>query len=500
MKFFFNAVIIATLSTLFLVSCGGEDESKVKNELNIGIHSDLSTIDPAGHNEMLSSYATHSIYDTLFRANSLGFPELFLAKEYKYTSETELEIKIHEGVKFHDGSELKSDDVKASLDRAREMKDVAGLYTSITAVDIVDEYTILIKTKAPFAPLLANLSHSGAGIAPKELVESNDFNNPIGSGPYKFVKWISGDVIQFERFDDYFFENEKPEFKYLNLKVMPESTSRTIALETGEVDFITLLDSIDYNRVMTTKGIEVVEGPSNNLNYFFTNMEKEPFNDINFRKALNYGIDKDAVKIVATEGLGNLLNSITPSNILGYNEDIVYEYNIEKAKEYLEKSNYNGRNIVIFTSGDERRRASEVIQNSLSTIGIKTTIETMDLPKYIEVTSNGKFEMGVMGWTTATDPDRYFSPLLHSKSINGQNRARYSNYIVDEKIDKGISILDVEERKKIYEDVYRIVMDEAPWVPLYSKKNIMGGSSNLTYENVYTAEGSIYFNLIKSKK
>ncbi len=500
------ASIFISIIVVGLVGCGNSSKDagsqKMKETLNVAIESDITTLDPQDHNEVVTSYATHSIYDTLFRADTTGNVHPHLAESYEYNSDTELVISIYEGIKFHDGSELKSQDVKASLDRARESKTVQFLYETIESVDVVDDYTVQINLSVAYAPLIGNLSHSGAGIMPKSFIENPDFTAPIGSGAWKFVSWDTDEKVVFVRNDEYYFTDQISEFTNLVLKVVPEASTRTIQLESKEVDLVPTLETISYKRVEEDPDLTPYKLPTNNINYVFFNLEAEPFQgNLDLRKAFAHAIDKESINIIVNDEMATVIDGLTPDNIIGYSDDVTYEYDVEKAKEYLTKSGYvqGSQPLTIYVSGDQRIKVAEVIQSDLGKIGLEVKVQQADFTQWLEKVRAGEYQFGVIGWTTATEPDRFFSPLLHTNSIGGWNFSRYSNARVDEIIDTGKGILDNDERAATYKELYDTVMSDAPWVPLFSTNKIVGASSSIDLNDSITAEGSIYFNYIQLK-
>ena len=183
-------------------------------------------------------------------------------------------------MKFHDGSEVKAEDVKFSLDRAINSAAVSYIVDFIDKVDVVDDYTVNVELKAPYAPALRNLSVPFAAIVPKAVVEADEeaFKlHPIGTGPYKFVEWKQGDSVTLERFDDYYAG--AAETQKLVMKVIPEASQRTIALETGEVDLAYDLLPNDLEKVRSNSDLQLFEAPSLTCYYSSMNMNKAPFDN-----------------------------------------------------------------------------------------------------------------------------------------------------------------------------------------------------------------------------
>lgn len=479
-----------------------QDSPKTKVEkINVAFDSDITGLDPAGSNDTLTQNVFINIYSRLFKYDQeLGIvPDL--AAEWKYLSDLEFEVKIKEGVKFHDGTEVKAEDVKASLDRAKSSPKVKHILANVSAIEVVDDYTVVFKTESPFAPLMDNLVHASNCIIPKSYLDSGkDFSQPVGSGPYKFVSRKSDENVVLTMNENYFDESCKPDIKDIEIKIIPEGTNRTIGLETGEIDLVTILETIDYNRVKDNPDLSVVEMIANNTNQLCMNLNKAPFDNKLLRQAFNFAIDKEAVLEVAANGIGKTIDSFTPSNILGYVDNTYYEYNPEKAKELLEQSGYvqGDQKLVLMSSGEEKGRMAQVIQGNLKDIGLDITIEQYEWGAYLDVTANGEHQMCVNAWSTAPEPDRFFAQLKE-EYIFDKNASAYKNPEVQALLKEGVTTLEREKREEIYNKVHTIGMDDAPWVPLYSKGLVMGSSNKIDCSKVLNPKGEVYLNQIISK-
>ena len=270
---------------------------------------------------MAGSYMNLLTYNTLFKSDIEMNPVPDLVEDYENISESEWEFTIKTGVKFHDGSEMTVEDVKASLEWAKGFPEVSLYNDDIVSVDIVDDDTIKITTPGPDAMLLSNLCHHGNAIVPKALIDSgHDFNTePIGTGPYKFVEWNRGDSVVFEAFEDYF--DGAPAIKNMTWKVIPEGSSRTIALEAGEIDFIVEVEAMDSDRLKGNEELEVIQYEATNESWLMMNNEKPQFQNQNVRHAINSAINKDDIVTVAFNGLAVPAISQCPYNFEGSTEE-----------------------------------------------------------------------------------------------------------------------------------------------------------------------------------
>lgn len=505
--------LFLALALIFTTACGGnqtstEDDSTENgttesgnvvegdDTLTVAIELDISSIDPAGHNETVTAYVTNMITSRLFTYDEEMNVQPQLAESWEYLSDNELKIKIHEGVKFHDGSEMKAEDVKASIERAVESPKVAYVVNKVDNVDIVDDYTVIINTKTPFAPLIGNLVHPGCSILSKKQIDSGDFEHINGSGPYKFVSWQSGNEIVLEKHGDYFEPDKASDFEKLVYRVIPEGSSRTIALEAGDVDLVTALETNDYDRVNENQDLEIIERMANHIWYLALNVEKEPFDNKLVRQAMNYAVNKESVLEVAVDGHGKPLRSVTPEPVLGW-VDNPYEYNPEKAKEMLAEAGYGDGDLEVTINSYGDDKSAPVIQANFMEIGINAKVNNMDRGAFMEMNNRGDHQCSLNGWTTSPDPDRFFASLLHSNGVGTNNYARYADPEMDKLIEEGSSTIDEATREKIYNKVHEKAMDDAIWVPLYSKILVMGGKADYSYDGVLDPMWNINFNLVR---
>lgn len=460
-----------------------ESQDKIdvdKSQIEVALNSDITSLDPQGHNDTKSEAVSFLLFNRLFRLNTDFEYVPDLAKSWENPTPKEWVIEIKKGVKFHNGEEMTSEDVKFSLERSMEQPKVEHVLAQVEKVEIVDDYTVKITTKTAFAPFLYSLVHAGASILPKGYVESGDeFKNPVGSGPFTFVEWKSGDKVVLEKNPDYFDDDNMAQSEKMVFKVIPEGSSRTIALETGEVDVVQELQTMDINKVKENSGLTLYEKGSTRVDFFAMNNEKEPFTNQKVRQALNYAINKDAIMAVAIEGAGQEAKSVLAESMLGF-KAADYEYNPQKAKELLAEAGYeDGFTTSITTSGDQRKRIAEIIQANLMEVGITAEIEMLEWGTFIDMAMKGEHETLILGWTSNPDPDATLTPLYLSDSIGGFNFSRVNNEKLDELILKGRQEMDIEKRVEIYNELHEHIMDQAPIVPLFVKNNIVGANSEL---------------------
>ena len=472
-----------------------------KDSIIIATANETPSLSPVEHNAVAGDYMNGLTYATLFRSNLDTLePEPYLVDTYESVSDTEWQFKLKEGVKYHNGETMTAEDVKASIEWAQGFAEVSLYNSDIVSVEVVDELTFKITTEGPDAMLLSNLSHHGNAIVPKALIDSNhDFNtDPVGAGPYKFVNWNRGDSVEFEAFEDYFLG--APSIKHMTWKIIPEGSSRTIALEAGEVDFIIEVEAMDGDRLKENSNVEVIEYNDTSESWLMLNNEKPGLDNQDVRHAINTAIDKESVVTVAYNGMASPALSQMPMNFEGATEENADVYDVEKAKEWLDKSGVDPASIElsIICSDDTKKRAGEVIQANLKEIGINAQIESMDLATYLSVTAEGNFTASIGGYSSSNLLS-YVVGVYHSSSINASNKTRLNDPEVDALIDQAKVTLDPAERKGIMEKLSARLNELCSQVSLYQpltlrayNKNLKGVEINdagtIRYENMYWAE------------
>ncbi|MEA4919637.1 MAG: ABC transporter substrate-binding protein [Clostridiaceae bacterium] len=471
-----------------------EQTTPLKDTITIAIESEPPTLHPFDHKAVTAGYMNNLTYNCLFKLDTDTLqPIPDLCESYEQLSETLWTFKIKEGVKYHNGMEMTADDVKASMEYAKTFTTTADYTSFWTNIEVKDNYTIEIDTGKPYALTLNNLS--SIKIIPKALIdEGHDFGtDPIGSGPYAFKSYTLGDKIEFEAFDQYFDTEHMPKIKNMIWRIIPEGTSRTIALEAGEIDVIIEPDANDITRMESDDSITVMKKGGTRVNFLTVNTEKEPFNNIYIRKAINAAIDKEAVVEVALNGEGKAAISQTPMVFEGASETGCDGYDLELAKSYMKQSGLEGTSIsfTCYVFNDTARRAAEVIQASLLDIGMELSIESLDYATYLNQVFAGNYEMAVSGYTSGTMYNFLYG-IFHSDSINAANMARINDSHIDELIELGKTQSDIAQRGETFKALTDYINSQTIYIPLYQSTVIRAYNSGLGGFEV-SAAGAMHF-------
>lgn len=465
------------LLVIFFISCGKEKESEKQvatskeNKLIYTQSSESVTLHPHEATDVYSRRIISNIFDRLIETDENLKIVPGLAESWEQLSPTELKFNLRKGVKFQNGEELSSEDVKYTLENAKNSSKVGTLYSAIDTVETPDKYTAIVKTTAPSGSLIHHLTHITASILNKNYYENTkDVNHsPMGTGAYALAEWKPGSYMTLKRNDEYF--RGKPAIEIVEVRAIPEENSRVIAIETGEHHITGDIDSIGRKILGDKKDIRVDEISSLGVGYLGINTGKGALQNKNVRKAIAMGINRDIIIESVLSGAVEKANSILGPGVVGYSKETApFEYNPEEAKKLLEESGYKDLSLTLVTSNNElRKQMAEIIQAQLKEIGINIKIEILEWAAFLTATGTGKSDLFMLGWSNSSgDADYGIGSVLHS-SMKGSsgNRSFFDNPAFDALLDKGKVELDSTKRSELYAQAQNIMNEEVPVLPIY---------------------------------
>ena len=464
--------------------------------LRVGIGVDADTLDPAGQTTTTISNIIRLIAEPLFITSPNGTIVPVLADSYNVSSNgTVYTIKLKKGIKFQDGEPLNSEAVKFTLERILDPNvkvPSRGNFLLIDHVETVDEYTVNIYLKKPFAPFLGVLT-SAYIIAPNATKQLGDkiANNPagIGTGPYMFKEWVKGDHITLVANPNYW--NGTPYFSQMIFKVVPDASTREAMLLSGDLDLIIQPPPSDLASLSSRGDVKVSWTISTREMYIGINTQYGPLNDTRVRQALNYAIDKDSLIKYVLFGLGSPEDSILPPFVLGHIAVGPYQYDPQKAKQLLAQAGYpNGFSVTLITPNGRYlfdTQVAETIAQYLRDIGIQVNVRTYDWPTYVSTIlaplNKTELQLFLLGWSPSVpDPYFYTFQLFHSSQFtpNGFNNFFYNNTEADKLLELGATTTDPQLRAQIYQNLTKIVWNDAPMIFLYYQGFVVAYRSTLS--------------------
>ena len=485
---------------------GGQQQAQAPQEQNdigrgiiLAIASETPSVAPARHSALIGHFKNVTTHNGLFRAYYATLePVLDLAESWTAISDTVFEFRLHQGILFHNGEELTAYDVEASLWYVRNYPEARANHTSVYATEVIDRYTIRIDTGVPHALFFNEMAHQANFIMPKSLIEAgNDFQaNPVGSGPFVFEDWRFGDSLMFSRFNDYFDTDRAARVEYLNWRIIPEGSSRTIALETGEVDLVIDVAFPDVPRLIENPDITVFQRPGAGYGYLLLNNDIAPFDNIYVRRAIDMAIDKEAAVIASLDGFGVPIWELMPNIFPGYSSVGIRSFDPDGARALLAEQGIDPATISfdMLASSEEQRRRGEVVQSNLADIGIQTTITMIDFASWLDVTAVGDYE-AAFGAMTSGSVLGFLRATHHESMIDGQNRARIRHPEITALIDQALETVDATARFAILEQASRLANEHVGFIPTQLSILLRAFDSNLAVPEI-AANGFTGLNMV----
>lgn len=468
----------------------------------------VTSADPAMLNPALPGGATDKnvgcmIYQGLTRVDKDYVAQPQLAREWEISDDGKVYTFELEHANFTDGEAMTADDVVYSLTEIvmKYSSSFAAAAAAIESVEAPDEDTVQITLKHPFGPLLLSLSCDlgGTAVLPKHVYEGTDpatnpasLDAPVGTGPFVLGEWDRGAQLTLERNPDY-WRDGLPLLDEVVYKVMPSAGARTIALMSGEVDYI-------YHYFVDRNGLSTVEkddryevtdrGAAGDYNMIF-NVRNAPYDDVRVRQALLMAIDRDFIVESAMKGYGSAAKSaISTAMEWAYNPDVdlteKYPYDPEAARQLLEEAGATGLKVrLAYDSTNQVLPAmADAIAAFWKEVGVETSLQGAERAVTIEnVFQKSDFDVTIQGYTSMGDPALGIARIYVTDSIGKSfgNASGYSNPAVDELFAAGANETSQEDRAVSYFEVQELLADEIPSVPLVENPSLHAAAKGVKH-------------------
>lgn len=487
-----SLILIAVLATV-LVGCGGKTEpagsgdqgAKAKKDtLTVAIEFDPITMDPHAAGDTPSVNNQTPVYETLVVYDQDSKIAPMLAESWEQIDAKNWKFNLRKGVKFHNGEEMKASDVLFSFKRATSPEGVKVQYV-MGAIDaanckVVDDYTIIVATKEPFSPLIGYLPYIGASIvSEKEFTADPEKakRNPVGTGPFKFVEWKKNDRCVYVRNDEYW--GNKPAYKNLIIRTIVEANSRVIELESGTIDIAYNIPANDVARLESNPNTKIVRNKSTLFNYIGMVNDKAPFNNPDFRTAIDLALDEEAIVKTVYRGIADYTpTSVTPICMYFDDSDTKPRYNPEEAKALLKKAGIaQGTTYSITIYEDQAMMdAATVIQSMLKEVGINLEIKVLEFGTFFTGLEAGDYQFFLSSWGAVgfTEPDNNLFGPLHGSMIPASNSVHYNSPVYNELLTKSRATPNGPEREKMIKDAQKLLRKDVPMITYANKHQIVG--------------------------
>ena len=488
-------------------------ESAADKTLRVAFSADISTMDV----QITSSdYGIPlNIYDRLFeiQLNDDGSTELAnsLCEEYSVSEDgLTYNFKLREGVKFSNGEALTASDVLytfvrnltieqgVNYDFVNAIDGAEALYNgeadTLEGIEIVDDYNFTVTLAQPFAGFIYQLATPACSIYDEQTTEAAgdsfgiDPAVTVGTGPYVVENWTVNSSITLVANPNYW--GETPSAQRVEIKIMPDASTMNMAYQNGELDILDL-DNIDSSIVESTYKTayadNIVAVSRVTLTYFTLNQNIEPFNNIKVRQAIQMAIDRETILNTVYGGSGNLEDGIFPRGLVAHNTDLegTIKYDPEGAKALLTEAGYpDGFTMELSldsSAGDSTIMVYQIIQQDLAKVGITAEIKSYDESAWLDLRKSGEMGSFVATWTADyNDPDNFIYTFFGTEEKTKARSLNYPDISVMEQVAAARGIVDDAARMQTYKDLEnKIVIEDAAWVPLYSREHLFAISDRV---------------------
>ncbi len=466
-------------------------------ELRVGVSIDAKNFDPQNSVDTFSYSMQKQIYEPLFTVDGKTRQLVpVLAESVEMLDPSTYKFHLRKGVKFHNGEEFTADDVVFSLTRVTDKSRSVfakskGVWIDPKGFEVIDKYTVIVRTNGPVGGWLGSMKHPYATILNRKAVEAagkDYFRQPVGTGPYKFVSWTKGEKVEFEAFADYW--GEKPYAKKMTFVVLPDDSSRVIALETGKVDMIYAVPPADFDRLQDSDRVKVVKAPGLVLLHLAMNVHSPKLSDPRVRLAIEYGINKEAYNQVVYGGNAIVPKGPLPTACSFFPADAkAWPYDPEKAKQLLKEAGVKDLELNLWVmNASDRINGATVIQNMLAQIGIKVKVTVYENAVINDKVREGNHDMYLATWGMQTNRDAgiYWQSQFTKSSIASTNSARYDDDLTDKLIDEATKCTDEKQRDELFMQIWNRINELHPWVYMSHAEELNGGQKDLVgLEDLY---------------
>ncbi len=485
--------------------------------LKVGLDADPVSLDPQVQLAGGQMQYSHWVFDPLVRwTRDLTF-EPRLATRWERMDDLTMRFYLRKGVKFHSGNMFSAKDVKWSFDRMRKSVDFKGLLEPFAGCDIVDEFTVDIKTSNPYALLLNMATYFFAMDSkfytgtdengqPKDTIlkigESFALNHESGTGAYVVTRREHGVVLEMERFKDYWDTKSPGNVTRLLLTPIKENATRVAALLAGDVDFISPVPPQDFKRIQSDDKVKLVTQSGGRIITFQMNPNRvEAFKDVRVRQAVVHAVNNEGIAQKIMKGTATVAAQQGPKGYAGYKENLAPRYDLAKARALMKAAGYTDGFEITMMAPNNRyvndAKIAEATAQMLSKIGIKVNLKTMPKAQYWNEFDARAADMMMIGWHADTEDSGNFSEFLamcpDAETGMGQFNSGYCNPRVDELTIAAQSETDLDKRAGILREIEQILYDDAAFVPFHWQNHSYGAKKNIRVKPVVNVLNFPYF-------
>jgi len=473
------------LCALSVAGCAQSQAEAPAGAIVVGVRTAPNNIDPRFANDEASARVAQLMFNTLLDIGDDLRPAPMLAERLDNPDPLTYIATLRRGVKFHDGHELTAKDVVYTYGQMLDPSFVSpfkGAFRVLKSVEAIDDYHVEFKLKEPFTAFPNQLA------GPPAIVPSgsgSDFaQHPIGTGPYKFVRYAVDDQVVLAPFPDYF--NGAPKNAGIVIRVLPDDTMRGLELKKGSIDLVVNDLPPDIVHQFEGKDFQVAKSAGLDYSYLGINMLDPVLKDKRVRQAIGYAVDRRAIVEYLRRGLARPATGLIPSQAWAYEPDIFqFTYDPNRSRQLLDEAGYKDpdgdgplprlRLSLKVSNAEETRLQATVIQQQLREVGIDLDVRSYEFATMYADVLKGNFQMFSLQWVggAMVDPD-ILRRVFHSAQVPpvGFNRGHYSNPEVDRLLDRASAATTEAERKQYYGEAQKIIAEDAPYISIWNRTNV----------------------------
>jgi len=491
-------MVLIPLLTMMGPLSQAQETPRTGGTLTYATGTDALTLDPQFVTDVPTSRVVMQIHETLVKYD-LDMNIVPCLAESWTTSADRLTwtFKLRREVRFHDRTPLNAEAVKYNFDRIVDPAIASPRKSTVVMVQdikVLDEYTVAVTTKKPFAPLLAQLTSYNISImssAAAKKWEKKYSQNPAGTGPFKLESWTPGERIVLARNENYW--GVKTYLDKVVIKVVPEDSTRVMLLLSGEADVVASVPPVLTERLKQSKDVKILRKVGFRTIYIGLNNRIKPFTDVRVRRALSHAINPEAIVNGILNGMANIGGSFESPVIPGAIQGLKpYPYDPARAKKLLAEAGFpNGFTTAFYTPTGRYlmdRQVAEAVQAQLKEVGVNAEIKAPDWATQIALLDKGtEVPMFLMGKGSPTG-DLDFTLNLTIKTKGMMNHFQYGNSKVDALIDEQQGIIDTKKRYQVLYDIQKTVYEECPAMVLFYEDQIFGTRASVNGVELYPYE------------
>ena len=478
--------LAACAAAALLILLPGLGGAQPQGELRVAIPWTPENLDPTMNLSSIRAMVGVSMFDSLVGRDADNRIVPQLAESWRLVDDTTWQVKLRRGVVFHDGEPFNAEAVRFTFQRVLDPEQKSpnrANMAEIARVDVIDDYTVNLVTRQPYAPLVNRLLDFPM-VPPKYTAEKGNQGmalKPVGTGPYRFVELVKDDRLVVEAFDRHW--RGAPKIRRVIYKPIPEPFTRAAALRNNEVDLITTVPPSLARELERVGGLRVQRVPSSWIIYLGLNALKKPLSDPRVRQALNYATDVDAIVKNVLEGSGGRLEGPLTPQMFGYDASVKgYAHDPARARKLLAEAGYpDGLDITLEApagryQGD--KEIAEALGGQWQKAGFKPKVQVAEWGAYFKRYLGKQFQdaylLGLGG--PMQDGDELYN-LVSSKGRG----LYYKNERVDALFDLGRGTMDAAKRRQVYRDLARAMVEDATWVFLLQQVDIYASRDRLSW-------------------